>query len=148
MRVCSVMGKLKERRKDGYSLLWCVPAYTTRTHDGILLFQKWLNICMWEAVNEFFVLLFFTCTAFALSIKLYLSQVMDFLFRFSPPSCYGGMSNHSMVLNSLLGITLSRTLLIYSVTGTAHSKTTNRKNHHMKWFASFVDWTTMLESLL
>ena len=70
----------EEEGRGGCLESWCLSSQVTITHDGALLSWRWLNTCLPTGSSEWipcFALL--VRTAFALPIKLSLSQPMSFL---------------------------------------------------------------------
>ena len=77
---CSAYKAGEEEGRGGHSEWWHLSSQVTVTHDGALLSWRWLNTCLPMRRSEWipcFALL--ACTAFALPIKLSLSQPMSFL---------------------------------------------------------------------
>ena len=97
MTSCSAYRAGGRRRKGGD--IWsdgiCLPKSPLRVTEPCFPGDGWAPACRWEVVNEFLVLLCLRAQLFLYLLNcLYLSpRVFSLLlFRFSPPSQQGGMS--------------------------------------------------------
>ena len=70
----------KKEKGGGCSELWHLSSQITVTRDGALLSWRWLNTCLLMGSSELIpYLALLVCAAFALHIKLSLSQPVNFL---------------------------------------------------------------------